>query len=84
MNTTQITIDIEGEEYEALIEYCYTPEVEGVFHGPIENAVEPQSEEWELISLRIQTDDGGDWDASNLLYVIDQDLIIEKIKESAE
>ncbi len=78
MPTHETTIDINGQEIACRIYYHYTPYQKG---QPTEDDSWPDvDEEWIFTTLQIWADNRWQY-APALLDVIDQDALIEEIKE---
>ena len=75
----EVLVDINGEFYEAIVSFDYTPEQMGVTSQEADFCVEPLDEEFEFLTLKLIKDD---LDISNILPIVEYDLIMQ-IKEIA-
>ncbi|WRQ13058.1 hypothetical protein [Vibrio phage vB_VpM-pA2SJ1] len=77
-----IQIEIEDENYHAEVTYWYQPPERGNLSGGYGSAVEPQPEEFEILTLAIHEDDG--LTMRDELIEQHHDQIIEQIKQQRE
>lgn len=71
MKWDAITLDINGQEQVAWVEYNYDHEFNGCIFGCSENWIEPQPAELEIIDCRLVGKDGVEHEASVLVDVLE-------------